>query len=195
VISPPVRLIGILLASALALASCQQGVAARSRGVLPSTQNTLYLTASPKVTGHFILPKADKGASGIAANSDNSGIVDELGDKVETSYPPILFDFDSTALPKGSDTLLVQLASALGKHDNWTLIIGGHTDQQGSEEYNRALSERRALMVQERLIKLHPWTKDRIRSVAWGAERPALEASDPASQARNRRVEFEFWAR
>ena len=194
-ISPPVRLIGILLASALALASCQQGVAARSRGVLPSTQNTPYLTASPKVTGHLILPKADIGASVTAANSDNSGIVDELGDKVETSYPPILFDFDSTALPKGSDTLLVQLASALGKHDNWTLIIGGHTDQQGSEEYNRALSERRALMVQERLIKLHPWTKDRIRSVAWGSERPALEASDPASQARNRRVEFEFWAR
>jgi outer membrane protein OmpA-like peptidoglycan-associated protein len=189
------RLIGILLVSALALASCQQGVAAKSRGVLQSSQKTPYLTTSPKVTGHLILPRADKSAAAAIADSDNGGIVDELGDKVETSFPPILFDFDGTALPKGSDSLLGQVASALGRHDNWTLVIGGHTDQQGSEEYNRVLSERRALMVQERLIKLHPWTKDRIRSVAWGAERPAIEAYDPASQARNRRVEFEFWAR
>ncbi len=154
------------------------------------------MTSPAKVTGHLILPPADRNAAASVADSaETGGIVDELGDKVETSYPPILFDFDSTALPNGSDTLLRQLAAALSRHDNWSLVIGGHTDQQGSEEYNRALSERRALMVQERLIKLHPWTKDRIRGVAWGAERPALEASDPASQARNRRVEFDFWAR
>ncbi|MEN9361765.1 MAG: peptidoglycan-associated lipoprotein [Verrucomicrobiota bacterium] len=187
------RFIGILLAAAWALASCQQGVAASSRGALPSTQNAAYLKSPPKRGSQVFLPSS--GRSAAATDPEDGGIVDELGDKVATDFPPILFDFDSTALPQGSDTLLGQLASALGRHDNWTLVIGGHTDQQGSEEYNRALSERRALAVQQRLLKLHPWTKDRVRSLAWGAERPALEGDDPASQARNRRVEFEFWAR
>ena len=68
-------------------------------------------------------------------------------------------------------------------------MIEGHCDERGTEEYNRALGERRALSVRDALVGLGVST-DRVRTMSLGEDRPADMGLDDSAFARNRRGEF-----
>ena len=68
-------------------------------------------------------------------------------------------------------------------------MIEGNCDSRGSDEYNRALGERRALAAKEYLVQ-HGIAESRIRTISYGEERPAVQGDDEASRAKNRRDEF-----
>lgn len=187
-----------LLAAALALAlvsSCSSGktktktASQQDKVALPETQGP----KGPGTDGKDKLP-ALKIEDLVTPDKDGVSKLNQLP-VVKHDIAAVHFDFDSAAIKPEEAAKVQAMAAFLTANPKYVCVIKGHSDERGSEEYNRALSERRALAVQQRLLKLHPWTKDRVRSLAWGAERPALEGDDPASQARNRRVEFEFWAR
>jgi len=83
---------------------------------------------------------------------------------------------------------------SLGKHllnnSNYYVIIEGHCDERGSDEYNRALGERRALAVHDYLVTLGV-DANRIRTISYGEERPAVpDATTEEQHAKNRRAEF-----
>ena len=69
------------------------------------------------------------------------------------------------------------------------LLIEGHCDERGTEEYNRALGERRALAAREYLNSLGI-KGERVRTVSYGEDRPSVDGHDESAWSKNRRAEF-----
>ncbi|MDI9401171.1 MAG: OmpA family protein [Limisphaerales bacterium] len=101
----------------------------------------------------------------------------------------IHFDFDSSAV-RPSDRINVEaVADYLKAHGDCYLLIDGHCDERGTEEYNQALGERRALSAREAITK-EGIQAGRVRTRSWGEARPVALGADEASYAQNRRGEF-----
>jgi peptidoglycan-associated lipoprotein len=101
----------------------------------------------------------------------------------------IHFAFDSAAIKKSEDANLSTVAQALAGNANDKLLIEGNCDERGTEEYNRALGERRALAAREALAKLGV-SPDRIRTISYGKDKPADPGHDESAWAKNRRDDF-----
>ncbi len=94
----------------------------------------------------------------------------------------MLFDFDSATLKAGAYPELDRVANVLNKYPKTTILIQGHTDASGPEDYNQALSEKRAQAVKNALIQ-RGVQEVRLYAVGYGESQPI--SSDPAA---NRRV-------
>jgi len=104
-----------------------------------------------------------------------------------------LFSYDDSTLnPKYIPSLDAQSAY-LASHPGAHVLIAGHTDERGSREYNVALGERRANTVAE-LMTMAGVSRQQLRIVSYGKERPANFGHDEASHLQNRRVEFIYEA-
>lgn len=102
---------------------------------------------------------------------------------------PVQFEFDSATILPSARGQLDALAEGIrllppGRH----VVIEGHTDATGSEEYNQSLSWRRALAVKHYLVETHGIDAQRLREVGVGKRRP-IDGADPFA-AENRRVQF-----
>lgn len=121
--------------------------------------------------------------------SERSESANFMGSNVNRSeYSPVYFAFDSNSVSPDQESKVIRVADAL-RSSGQTVILAGFTDDRGTEEYNRALGERRALAVREALIaKGVPASK--VQTVSFGKEMPADSGSNEAAWAKNRRVEF-----
>ncbi len=102
---------------------------------------------------------------------------------------PIYFDFDKSTLKTQSRDNLTKKATWLRANPNFSLRIEGHCDEQGSNHYNLALGERRASATAKFLTGLGI-SEDRISTISYGEERPAVPGHDEEAWAKNRRAEF-----
>ena len=119
------------------------------------------------------------GAGGAAVPGSQEDLVVNVGDRV-------FFDFDRYDLtPQGQATLQAQ-AAWLQQYPDVSLIIEGHADERGTREYNLALGERRAVAVRNYLIALGI-SPNRLVTVSYGKERPAVVGSNDSAWAQNRR--------
>lgn len=100
---------------------------------------------------------------------------------------PVPFDFDSDRLTPAARRVVDQLADVLKLDGQDKFIIQGHTDAVGSDEYNKALSLRRAEAVIDYLVNRHGISRDRLEAQGLGESSPLLPA-DP-NNGRNRRVQ------
>ncbi|MCW8449890.1 peptidoglycan-associated lipoprotein Pal [Legionella quinlivanii] len=120
----------------------------------------------------------------------------EPGESYTTQAPHnqlYLFSYDdSTFAPKYMASLNAQ-SDYLKSHPGARVLLAGHTDERGSREYNIALGERRANTVAE-LMRMAGVSRQQIRVVSYGKERPANFGHDEASHMQNRRVEFIYEA-
>jgi peptidoglycan-associated lipoprotein len=99
------------------------------------------------------------------------------------------FEFDSSVV-KASEKSKVEAVSSALKSDNAAkLLIEGHCDERGTEEYNRSLGERRALALRESLAGsgVDP---QRIRTVSYGEDKPVANGHDESAWKQNRRGVF-----
>lgn len=104
----------------------------------------------------------------------------------------VYFAYDRSTIGAAERPKLETLADFLDQHPNYKVIIEGHADNRGSDEYNRGLSERRALAVKEYLVDLGV-TAERLQTIAYGEDKPAVpNATSETQHANNRRVEFVF---
>ena len=102
----------------------------------------------------------------------------------------IQFAHDSAEILEASFPLMEQIAAALRDNPDISVVeIQGHTDDQGTHEYNAQLSQRRAESVQAWLVE-HGITESRLRARGYGETVPLVENTDDEARARNRRVEF-----
>ncbi|MBI4325614.1 MAG: peptidoglycan-associated lipoprotein Pal [Chloroflexi bacterium] len=101
----------------------------------------------------------------------------------------VYFDFDRSAVKPGEKSKIEAVAAHLKNETANKVEIEGHCDERGTEEYNRALGERRALAVREYLVNLGI-AADRISTVSFGEDKAAVEGHDEAAWAKNRRGEF-----
>jgi len=99
------------------------------------------------------------------------------------------FDFDS-AVVKSSERANVEAVAAYMKNTSGVaLLIEGHCDERGTEEYNRSLGERRALALREALINMGA-DGGRITTRSFGEDRPVDPGHNESAWRQNRRGEF-----
>ncbi len=96
------------------------------------------------------------------------------------------FAFDESTLTPDAQTALTNSANWLKKNPQYNLLIEGHCDERGTEQYNLALGDRRANTAKEYLVTLGI-DAARIRTVSYGEERPFDPGHDEAAWAKNRR--------
>jgi peptidoglycan-associated lipoprotein len=101
----------------------------------------------------------------------------------------IYFDFDSYAV-KDEFRPIVEAHAKLLKDDSTKKEVAeGHTDERGGSEYNLALGQKRAEAVVKQMQLLGAG-ETQLEAVSYGKERPAVQGSDEAAWAKNRRVEL-----
>lgn len=101
----------------------------------------------------------------------------------------IYFDFDSFVIKDDFKPLLDNYAKALSANKGKRMVIEGHTDERGGREYNLALGQKRAAAVVKSLTLLGVGD-NQLEAVSFGEERPAVQGSDEAAWAKNRRAEL-----
>jgi peptidoglycan-associated lipoprotein len=112
-----------------------------------------------------------------------------IKDKAALAAYTIHFKFDSAVVMKEDHSKLEAVASALKSSRSDKLLIEGNCDERGTQEYNRALGERRALAAREALAKMGV-SPDRIRTISYGKDNPVNPGHDDAAWKANRRADF-----
>ncbi len=107
---------------------------------------------------------------------------------------PVEFESGSARLLESSRPILDRVAAVLLNHNKLKLIVAGHTDDVGTDEYNQDLSERRAGAVKMYLATkgVHP---DSVRVYGYGETQPVVSETTEQARALNRRVEFRITTR
>ena len=103
--------------------------------------------------------------------------------------PDIHFDFDRYAIRPDDAHILDGHARWLKANTRQLLLIEGHCDERGTNEYNLALGDRRAAAAMNYLVA-QGISAGRITTVSYGKERPQCTDPDEACWAKNRRAHF-----
>lgn len=101
----------------------------------------------------------------------------------------IYFNFNKADVKPAMQMQLTKIAKALAAVPDQTLLIEGHTDSIGSNEYNLSLSESRAQSVQKILLD-GGIAAERMEIKGYGESKPIADNDTPSGQAQNRRVEI-----
>jgi len=133
--------------------------------------------------GEFSSGDSGLGGSGGLSSSEMSGAkVADLG--------TIYFDYDRATLRDDQKPTLHQDAAVIRGTDAWRqVVVEGHCDERGSEEYNLALGERRANSVKQYLIDSGV-PASRLDTVSFGESKPAVQGHDESAWKWNRRAAF-----
>ncbi len=126
-------------------------------------------------------------SSGSDETSDSASI--EPGsqeDLIVNVGDRVFFNYDSFELDSDAQELLQDQVAWLKQHSGVSVIIEGHCDERGTREYNLALGEKRAQSVKNYLIGLGI-SSDRVSTISYGKERPAVVGSNDGAWAQNRR--------
>lgn len=102
----------------------------------------------------------------------------------------VYFDYDQSSIRSDQRANLRADADAILAQQNLGVVtLQGNTDERGSEEYNLALGERRAVAARSYLVDLGV-PKSRLRTVSFGEAKPAVAGHDESAWKWNRRVDF-----
>ena len=118
--------------------------------------------------------------------SDYSG--DTSGD-MSISERTVYFAFDDYSLSGQSQSSLDELSNYMQSNSSVRVKLEGHCDERGSTEYNLALGQRRAQAVKDYLVQLGI-DENRLPTISYGEEKPAVDGNNEAAWSQNRRVEF-----
>lgn len=98
------------------------------------------------------------------------------------------FEFDKAVVRAIYGDELEAIATAMKAHEDIDLVLEGHTDSVGPDEYNQGLSERRVLAVEAKLAEMYGLDPERVSTVGYGEARPIADNTTKEGRARNRRV-------
>lgn len=138
---------------------------------------------------HLSSEKAD-----IGPGDWKEGPMNPYGDFFEKIDPnfkvePVYFAFDQSVVPASEYGKLDEVVKYLKSKPANGVVIEGNCDNRGTEEYNRALGERRALSAKEYIVS-QGIDASRIRTVSYGEEKPAVVGETEEAYKANRRAEF-----
>ncbi len=144
------------------------------------------------------------GGNDGCVDSDNDGVCDPYdkcpgtpaGYRVDADGCPttvsitlnVHFDFDRSVIKPEYHSEIAQVAEFMKQHPRSTTVVEGHTDSRGTEQYNQALSQRRADAVRDALVSVFGVEASRLSAVGYGEERPIADNETEAGRAQNRRV-------
>ena len=144
-------------------------------------------------------PKDTADSSGSGSTSTSSDVSSSAETTESASIEPgsqedlivnvgdrVFFNYDSSELDTDAQELLQDQVAWLKQYSDVSVIIEGHCDERGTREYNLALGEKRAQSVKNYLINLGI-SADRVSTISYGKERPAVVGSNDGAWAQNRR--------
>jgi peptidoglycan-associated lipoprotein len=99
------------------------------------------------------------------------------------------FKLDSSVVETSEEANVTAVAEALKTDPTAKLLVEGHCDERGTEEYNRSLGERRALALREDLAK-QGVSPDLVRTISYGKDKPVDPGHDESAWQKNRRGAF-----
>ena len=160
--------------------------ASGSRKISPASSTTYHLTAS-----------GDGGSTDASARltvniptDTTSRLTDEQ--LFAQNVKDIFFSYDNFEIRPDETQIANADANFLEQHPNIKLLIEGHCDERGSEDYNLGLGENRATAVKETLVQ-RGVSADRIRIISFGKEKPfCTTAENESCWQQNRRAHFVF---
>ncbi len=126
---------------------------------------------------------------GTFANKGCPEITKEVETKITKIAGKLFFETNSDVLKVASLSELDELVIILNEYSYAKLIIDGHTDSQGSDEFNMALSQKRSESVKKYLIS-KGIAADRLTGTGYGEGTPIADNKTAAGRAKNRRVEL-----
>ena len=115
---------------------------------------------------------------------------DTSDDRVLQTTPVVHFDHDRSDIKSSYRTLLDAVGMAMIGEPDTSIVLSGHADSTGTDEYNQALSLRRATAVKGYLVKNLRVPAQRITVRGYGAGMPVASNSTEEGRAANRRVEI-----
>ena len=139
---------------------------------------------------------ANQAEGTTAINIDNPGLPDDTDlanremDRSAFAADTVYFDYDLASVKAAEASKVARVMEALkARGTGYDLLIEGHADERGTEEYNRALGERRALAIRELLVK-SGLEGTQVFTRTFGKDQPAVAAHDSSAWSKNRRGEF-----
>jgi outer membrane protein OmpA-like peptidoglycan-associated protein len=144
-------------------------------------------------TGALIGNYMDKQAAEIERDIEGAK-VERVGEGIKITFSSgILFDVNKADLKDFSRSELTKLAQILNKYDDTNILLAGHTDSTGSDEYNLGLSRQRAQSVAD-FLSIHNVNSERFSVYGYGKSDPIASNDTVDGRAQNRRVEVAIWA-
>ncbi len=101
----------------------------------------------------------------------------------------VYFDFDKSELTEKAKEILTQVGDILLKESRFVIVVEGHTDARGTEDYNMTLGSKRAMKVKE-FLSAYGVGDDRMETVSYGKEKPKVAGQTEEAFAQNRRANF-----
>lgn len=167
-----VRVVAVMLAVALAVGACSKRQPPEAPA--PQTPPPPTQTTPPPQT-----PVRDDSADRAAEIARIRAILEQT----------VYFDYDESRIRADAQESLAAKVPHLRANPSVRIRIEGHADERGSVEYNLALGMRRAQAVKDYLVEFG-LDASRFDIVSYGEDRPAVQASNEAAWAQNRRAEF-----
>ena len=145
--------------------------------------------AAGAIIGH----QMDQQAKEIKQNIPGA-IVERVGEGLQVTFESgLLFDFDSDVLRAEARKNLATFAQSLDRYPGTDVLVVGHTDNKGTDEYNASLSSRRASSALSYLAS-QGVASGRLRSVGRGESEPLATNDTEPGRQQNRRVEVAIYA-
>ncbi len=120
--------------------------------------------------------------------------IERIGEGIKVTFDSgILFDVDKAELRPDAEENLANLAGILNKYEDTNILLEGHTDSDGPEDYNLTLSERRARSVAGCLAERNV-ASGRMTIMGYGEFQPIADNTTPGGKQQNRRVEVAIMA-
>ncbi|MDH3455683.1 MAG: OmpA family protein [Gemmatimonadota bacterium] len=120
--------------------------------------------------------------------------IERIGEGIKITFGGgILFDVDRSELRPEAQAELAKLSRILNKYEDTNILIEGHTDATGPEEYNMDLSLRRSSSVAT-FLAIQTVGRERLQAVGYGEVQPIASNETREGRQQNRRVEVAIWA-
>ena len=146
------------------------------------------------VAGGAIGKYMDKQKRELEQELGKSATVERVGEGLKVTFDSgLLFGFNSSKLTPDMKTQLREFAATLNEYDDTNILIDGHTDSVGSDDYNMNLSEDRADAVHDYLTSVGV-KHSRLGIRGFGETQPVASNDTDAGRQQNRRVEVSIWA-
>jgi len=139
--------------------------------------------------GAYIGNYMDKQAAEMQRDLEGAE-VQRIGEGIKITFDSgILFDIDKSELRPVSQTNLTELAKILNKYPDTNILIEGHTDDTGSDDYNMTLSKDRAQSVALYMATIEVKSA-RFSTAGYGEAQPIVMNDTPEGRQKNRRVDI-----
>jgi outer membrane protein OmpA-like peptidoglycan-associated protein len=143
--------------------------------------------------GAIIGDYMDKQAAELERDLEGAKI-ERVGEGIKITFASgILFDVNKADLRPDAQANVAKLGEILNKYPDTNILIEGHTDADGTDEYNQALSERRATSVSVYLVG-NAVASSRMTTVGYGEVQPVASNDTAEGKQANRRVEVAIMA-